>query len=325
MKALLCRAYGPPESLVVEEVATPVPGPGEVLVDVKAAGVNFPDTLIIQNKYQIKPPLPFSPGGELAGTVRAVGEGVKRVRVGQPVIGFTGWGAFAQCVTVPQERIIPMPEGMPFDVAGSFVMTYGTCLHALKDRAQLARGETVLVLGAAGGIGLASVELAKALGAGTVIAAASSDDKLATCRAHGADATINYRTEDLREKLKTLVGGKGVDVVCDPVGGAYAEPALRSTGWRGRYLVLGFADGEIPKLPLNLPLLKGSAIVGVFYGEFVRREPANAARALGELMAMYQQGAIKPLVYRRYTLAETADALNAIARREVQGKAVVIP
>jgi NADPH2:quinone reductase len=250
---------------------------------------------------------------------------VKRVRIVQSVIGFTGWCAFAQCVAVPQERIIPMPEGMPFDVAGSFVMTYGTCLHALKDRAQLARGETVLVLGAAGGIGLASVELAKALGAGTVIAAASSDDKLATCRAHGADATINYRTEDLREKLKTLVGGKGVDVVCDPVGGAYAEPALRSTGWRGRYLVLGFADGEIPKLPLNLPLLKGSAIVGVFYGEFVRREPANAARDLGELMAMYQQGAIKPLVYRRYTLAETADALNAIARREVQGKAVVIP
>lgn len=325
MKALLCRAYGPPESLVVEEVATPVPGAGEVLVEVKAAGVNFPDTLIIQNKYQIKPPLPFSPGGELAGTVRAVGEGVTRVRVGQPVIGFTGWGAFAECVLVPQERIIPTPAGMPFDVAGSFVMTYGTCLHALKDRALLARGESVLVLGAAGGIGLASVELAKALGAGTVIAAASSDDKLATCRAHGADATINYTTEDLREKLKTLVGAKGVDVVCDPVGGAYAEPALRSTGWRGRYLVLGFADGEIPKLPLNLPLLKGSAIVGVFYGEFVRREPANAARDLAELMALYQKGAIKPLVYRRYTLAQTAEALNAIARREVQGKAVVIP
>jgi NADPH:quinone reductase len=325
MKALLCRAYGPPESLVVDDVPVPEPAAGEVIVDVKAAGVNFPDTLIIENKYQIKPPLPFSPGGELAGTVRAVGEGVTRLRVGQPVIGFTGWGAFAQCVAVPQERIIPMPEGMPFDVAGSFVMTYGTCLHALKDRAQLAPGESVLVLGAAGGIGLASVELAKALGAGTVIAAASTDEKLATCRAHGADATINYTTEDLREKLKQIVGAKGVDVVCDPVGGRYAEPALRSTGWRGRYLVLGFADGEIPKLPLNLPLLKGSAIVGVFYGEFVRREPANAAKGLAELMALYQKGAIKPLVYRRYTLAETAQALNAIARREVQGKAVVIP
>lgn len=325
MKALLCRAYGPPESLVVDEVPPPEPAAGEVIVDVKAAGVNFPDTLIIQNKYQIKPPLPFSPGGELAGTVRAVGEGVKRVRVGQPVIGFTGWGAFAQCVAVPQERIIPMPEGMPFDVAGSFVMTYGTCLHALKDRAKLAAGESVLVLGAAGGIGLASVELAKALGAGTVIAAASTDEKLATCRAHGADATINYTTEDLREKLKDIVGAKGVDVVCDPVGGRYAEPALRSTGWRGRYLVLGFADGEIPKLPLNLPLLKGSTIVGVFYGEFVRREPANAAKDLAELMALYQKGAIKPLVYRHYTLAQAADALNAIARREVQGKAVVIP
>lgn len=324
MKAVVCRAYGPPESLAVEEIATPVPRAGEVLVEVKAAGVNFPDSLIIQNKYQLKPPLPFSPGSELAGVVKALGDGVTRYRVGQQVIGFTGWGAYAQAVVVPQERLIPVPEGMPFDVAGSFVMTYGTCWHALKDRAQLNPGETVLVLGAAGGIGLASVEIAKALGA-RVIAAASSDDKLATCREHGADETINYAREDLRERLKAIAGADGIDVVCDPVGGRYAEPALRSTAWRGRYLVLGFADGEIPKIPLNLPLLKGNALVGVFWGEFVRREPARAASDLQALMALFRDGKIRPLVYRRYPLEQAADALYALLKREVKGKAVIVP
>jgi NADPH2:quinone reductase len=325
MKAVVCRAYGPPESLLVEDLPTPVPGAGQVLVEVKAAGVNFPDSLIIQDKYQLKPPLPFSPGSELAGVAKALGEGVTRYRVGQPVIGFTGWGAYAQAVVVPQERLIPMPEGMPFDVAGSFVMTYGTCWHALKDRAALQPGETVLVLGAAGGIGLASVEIAKALGAGAVIAAASSDDKLAVCREHGADHVINYTTEDLRERLKAIVGAGGVDVVCDPVGGRYAEAALRSTAWRGRYLVLGFADGEIPKIPLNLPLLKGNALVGVFWGEFVRREPARAASDLQALMALYREGKIRPLVYRRYPLEQAADALYALLKREVKGKAVIVP
>jgi len=324
MKALLCRRFGPPETLAVEDVPSPTPGRAEVRVRVKAAGVNFPDSLIIQDKYQIKPPLPFSPGGELAGVVDAVGEGVTRFKSGQPVIGFTGWGAFAEEIVVAQDRLTPMPEGMPFEIAGSFLMTYGTCYHALRDRGQLAAGETVLVLGAAGGIGIAAIEITKALGA-RVIAAASSDEKLRTCRAQGADEVINYQSEDLRERLKVLTAGRGVDVVCDPVGGSFAEPALRSIGWRGRYLVVGFAGGEIPKIPLNLALLKGCAIVGVFWGDFMRREPANGEREVQELFALYRAGRIKPLVSARYTLAQTADALQALMQRKVQGKVVVVP
>lgn len=324
MRALLCRRFGPPETLTVEEIASPQPGAGEVRVQVKAAGVNFPDSLIIQDKYQIKPPLPFSPGGELAGIVDAVGEGVTHLRAGQSVIGFTGWGAFAEQVVVPQDRLVPMPEGMPFEIAGSFLMTYGTCYHALKDRGQLAAGETVLVLGAAGGIGIAAIELAKALGA-RVIAAASSAEKLQTCREHGADETIDYQKEDLRERLKALTGGRGVDVVCDPVGGSFAEPALRSTGWRGRYLVVGFAGGDIPKIPLNLVLLKGSSIVGVFWGDYVRREPATNARDMRELFGLFSAGKIKPLVSERYTLEQAPQALMALMERRVQGKVVVVP
>jgi len=324
MRAVLCRRFGPPETLAVEDVPSPLPGPGEVRVRVKAAGVNFPDALIIEDKYQIKPPLPFSPGGELAGVVDAVGEGVTRFQTGQPVIGFTGWGAFAEQAMVPQDRLIPMPDGMPFDVAGSFLMTYGTCYHALKDRGQLAAGETVLVLGAAGGIGIAAIEIAKALG-GRVIAAASSADKLRTCREHGADEAIDYQGEDLRERLKALTGGRGVDVVCDPVGGRLSELALRSTAWRGRFLVVGFAGGEIPKIPLNLALLKGCSIVGVFWGDFLRREPANGERDVHELVALYRAGRIRPLVSARYALEQTADALNALKERKVQGKVIVVP
>ena len=324
MRAVLCRRFGPPETLAVEDVPSPLPGPGEVRVRVKAAGVNFPDALIIEDKYQIKPPLPFSPGGELAGVVDAVGEGVTRFQTGQPVIGFTGWGAFAEQAMVPQDRLIPMPDGMPFDVAGSFLMTYGTCYHALKDRGQLAAGETVLVLGAAGGIGIAAIEIAKALG-GRVIAAASSADKLRTCREHGADEAIDYQSEDLRERLKALTGGRGVDVVCDPVGGRFSELALRSTAWRGRFLVVGFAGGEIPKIPLNLALLKGCSIVGVFWGDFLRREPANGERDVHELVALYRAGRIRPLVSARYALEQTADALNALKERKVQGKVIVVP
>ena len=324
MKAVRCTRYGPPESLVVENIPAPTAQAGEVVVQVKAAGVNFPDSLIIQNRYQLKPPLPFTPGGELAGVVARVGEGVTRFQPGQQVIGFTGWGAFAEEAAVPEDRLIPMPEGMPFEVAGSLLVTYGTCYHALADRARLAAGETVLVLGAAGGIGMAAVEIAHALGA-RVIAAASSEEKLRTCRAHGADETIDYEKEDLRERLKTLTGGRGVDVVCDPVGGSFAEPALRSVGWRGRYLVLGFAAGEIPKIALNLPLLKGSSIVGVFWGEFMQREPAAGKRQLQELVGLYQAGKIKALVSRRYSLEQTQDALNAIAARKVQGKVVIVP
>ena len=324
MRAVLCKAFGPPESLVVEDLPSLQPAPGEVVVKVAAAGVNFPDSLIIQDKYQIKAPLPFSPGSEFAGTISAVGGGVTRFVVGQSVIGFTGWGAFAEEIAVPQDRLIPMPEGMPFEIAGSFLMTYGTCCHALKDRAQLAPGETVLVLGAAGGIGIAAVEIAKAMGA-RVIAAASSDDKLRTCVEHGADETINYQTEDMRDRLKALTGGRGVDVVVDPVGGSFSEPAFRSVGWRGRFLVVGFAGGDIPKIPLNLPLVKGSSIVGVFWGDFLRREPANGERDLKELVALYRAGKIKPLVSGRYTLEQTKDALNALMQRKVQGKIVVIP
>jgi NADPH2:quinone reductase len=278
MKAVLCKAWGGPETLVVEEVPSPHAGAGEVVVDVKAAGVNFPDMLMIQGKYQVKPPLPFTPGAELAGVVKEAGGGVTHVKPGDAVIAYVNTGAFAEECLAPAARIVPMPRGVDFAPAAAFTLTYGTSWHALKDRAQLKPGESLLVLGAAGGVGLAAVELGAAMGA-RVIAAASSDDKLAVCRAHGASDTINYATEDLRERLKQLVGEKGVDVVYDPVGGAMSEPALRSMGWRGRFLVIGFAGGEIPRLPANLVLLKGSAIVGVYWGEWMRREPEASRRA----------------------------------------------
>ena len=324
MKALRCVRHGPPEALVVEDIDAPIPGPGEVLVQVKAAGVNFPDSLIIQNKYQFKPALPFTPGGELAGIVTAVGAGVTRVAVGQHVIGFVMWGAFAEQALVAQDQLVPMPDGMPFDVASAFLMTYGTCWHALSDRAALRAGETVLVLGAAGGIGIASIEIAKALGA-TVIAAASSPDKLAVCRERGADMTIDYQAEDLRAALKALTGGRGVDVVVDPVGGRYTEPALRSMAWRGRYLVVGFADGEIPRVPLNLALLKGCSIVGVFWGDFLKREPARGESDLAALFELYRAKKIAPLVSARYDLEHAGQAIEALMQRRVRGKVVVTP
>jgi NADPH2:quinone reductase len=324
MKALMCRHYGSPETLTVEEVPGLHAGENEVVVRVRAAGLNFPDSLIIQNQYQIKPPLPFSPGGELAGEIIEVGPGVSRYRVGQRVIAFTGWGGFAEQALVSQDRLIPMPEGMPFDIAGSFLMVYGTCYHALHDRAALVRGEIVLVLGAAGGIGLAAIEIAKAQGA-RVIAAASSPDKLAVCQDHGADELINYRDEDLRERLKVLTDGHGVDVVCDPVGGAYSEPALRAMAWRGRYLVVGFADGSVPRIALNLPLLKGCSLVGVFWGDFIRREPEHAERDLQRLVELYRAQHIRPLVSARYTLDQAPQALRALMAREIHGKVVIEP
>jgi NADPH2:quinone reductase len=324
MKAVLCRRHGLPDTLELAELPSPEPGPGQVRIAVKAAGVNFPDTLIIQNKYQFKPALPFSPGGELAGTITALGAGVTGFAVGQDVIAFTGWGGFAEEVVADAIKLIPVPPGVPHDIAASFVMTYGTSYHALKDRAALKTGETLLVLGAAGGVGLAAVELGRVLGA-RVIAAASSDEKLAVCREHGADETINYATEDLRERIKALTDGKGVDVVYDPVGGDYSEPALRSMAWRGRFLVVGFANGRIPSIPLNLTLLKGCSIVGVFWGDFVRREPKANARDLMELVGMMQQGTIKPLISARYALKDAAQALNAVMDRRVTGKVVLIP
>jgi len=322
MKAVLCKAYGPPESLVIEDVASPQPGPGEVVVSVKAASVNFPDVLIIQNKYQVKPPLPFSPGSEVAGIVKAVGDEVSAVKPGDRVMAFTAFGAFAEDVKTDAQRLLPLPAGMDFETAAAFGLTYATSDHALRDRGQLAAGETLLVLGAAGGVGLAAIEIGKALGA-RAIACASTDDKLAVCRAHGADDTINYATEDLRERVKALTGARGADVVYDPVGGQYTEPALRSIAWRGRLLVVGFAAGDIPKIPLNLTLLKGCAIVGVYWGEFTRREPQRFADSMQQLGRWYGEGKLKPHVSETFPLERAADALTLMANRLVKGKVVL--
>jgi NADPH:quinone reductase len=323
MKAVLCKAYGPPESLVVEEIASPRPGKGQVVINVKACGVNFPDTLIIQGTYQFKPPLPFSPGGEVAGVVKEVGEGVTSVEVGSRVIAFTGWGGFAEEVVAEADTLIPMPDGMDFATASSFVMVYATSYHALKDRARLQPGETLLVLGAAGGVGLAAVEIGAAMGA-RVIAAASSAEKLAICREHGAEEGIDYSTENLRERIKALTGGNGVNVVYDPVGGPFSEPALREMAWDGRFLVIGFAAGDIPRIPLNLPLLKGCSIVGVFWGAFVAREPGRNRANLQELVGWLAEGKIKPLVSATYSLERAADALNGLMQRKVTGKVVLL-
>lgn len=324
MKALMCTQFGPASALKVQERAGLRPSNGEVLVEVKAAGINFPDTLIIENRYQFKPSLPFSPGGEFAGVVVANGPEVDNVKPGDQVIGFVGWGAFAQEILVPADVLITMPDGLPFDVAGSFLMTYGTAYHALQDRAQLLPGETVLVLGAAGGLGVACIELAKAMGA-RVIAAASSQEKLTVCRRHGADEIINYQQEDLRARLKELTGGRGVDVVCDPVGGSLSELALRSTGWRGRFLVIGFAGGEIARIPLNLPLLKGCAVVGVFWGDYLKRERVAVQADIHAMAELYRSGQIKPLISARYSLEETPAALSAMSQRQAIGKGVVLP
>jgi NADPH2:quinone reductase len=324
MKAVVCNAWGLPDSLVIEERADLVAGKGQVVIAVEAAGVNFPDVLIIQNKYQFKPSLPFTPGSELSGVIAAVGDGVTHWKVGDHVIAFVDHGAFAEQAVVPVANLMPMPPGMPFDVAAAITLTYGTSHHAVCDRAQLQAGETMLVLGAAGGVGLAAIDIGKALGA-RVIAAASSDDKLAVCRAHGADATINYSTQDLREAIKSATVGKGPDVILDPVGGAYSEAAFRSMAWRGRHLVVGFANGEIPKLPLNLPLLKGASLVGVFWGDFTKREPQANAQAMRQLMEWLAAGKIHPHISARYALADTAQALNDMAARNVTGKVVIVP
>ena len=322
MKAVLCKAYGPPDLLVIEDLPSPVAGPGDVIVSVKAASVNFPDVLIIQNKYQTKPPLPFSPGSELSGIVKAVGAEVTRVRPGDRVMAVTTYGAFAEEVRVDAARIVPIPDRMDFPTAAAFLLTYGTSDHALGDRGDLKAGERLLVLGAAGGVGLAAVEIGKALGA-HVIACASSAEKLAVCREHGADATINYASEDLRDRIAALTGGDGVDVVYDAVGGPYTEPALRSTRWRGRLLVVGFAAGEIPKIPLNLTLLKGCAIVGVFVGEFMRREPARFAERVRQLGRWFQEGKVRPYVSETMPLERAPDALARMAARQVTGKIVL--
>jgi NADPH2:quinone reductase len=286
--------------------------------------VNFPDTLIIQKKYQYQPDLPFSPGGEVAGVVKAVGEGVTAWKPGDRVLASSTWGGYAQEIVVKAERAMPIPEGMDFVTASAYVLAYGTSLHALKDRAKLAAGETLLVLGAAGGVGISAIEIAKAMGA-RVIACASSEDKLALCRERGADETINYATEDLRERIKALTGGKGPDVIYDPVGGPYTEPAFRSIAWEGRHLVVGFAAGEIPRLPLNLTLLKSASVVGVFWGAFLQRDPAVTRQHLRDLFELYTSGKVKPPITKTYKLEEAAQALRDVMERRVKGKVAILP
>lgn len=323
MKAVLCKEYGPPESLVIEDIPSPRPGKGQVVITVKACGVNFPDTLIIEGKYQFKPALPFSPGGEVSGIVKELGEGVNTVKVGDRVIAFTGWGGFAEEVVTQAAKLIPIPDDIDFATAASFTLVFGTAHHALKDRAHIKPGETLLVLGAAGGVGLASVELGKLMGA-RVIAAASSDEKLEVCKQYGADDVINYTNEDLRERVKSLTGGNGVDVIVDPLGGNYSEPALRSIAWKGRFLVIGFAAGDIPRIPLNLTLLKGCSIVGVFWGSFTEHEPRRNQENLQELLTWLAQGKLKPHISATYPLERAAGALNDVLNRKVKGKVVLL-
>ena len=322
MKAVLCKQFGPPESLVIEELPSPKAAAGEVVLTVRAASVNFPDFLIIQNKYQFKPPLPFSPGSELAGVVKEIGAGVTNVRPGDRVIAFTTFGAFAEEVKTEAVRLLPLPEKMDFVTGAAFLLTYATSDHALRDRGTLQSGETLLVLGAAGGVGLAAIEIGRALGA-RVIACASSEEKLAVCREHGADAAINYAKEDLRERIKALTEGRGVDVVYDAVGGPYTEPAFRSLAWRGRLLVVGFAAGEIPKLPLNLALLKGASVVGVFWGDFARREPRAFAESAQQLARWYAEGKLRPHVSQTMPLERAAEAIKLLASRQAKGKVVL--
>lgn len=322
MRAVLCKSFGPPESLVLEEVADPVPSDGQVVIDVHACAVNFPDVLMIQDMYQFKPPLPFSPGAEVSGVVTAAGAGVRDVAVGDSVIASCGFGGLAEKVAVDARSVIAVPEGIDLMLASSFLYAYGTSQYALRDRAQLQPGESLVVLGAAGGVGLAAVELGAAMGA-NVIAAASTDDKLDLCREHGATATINYATEDLKARMRELTGGKGADVVYDAVGGSYSEPALRSMAWEGRFLVIGFAAGEIPKVPLNLTLLKGCSIVGVFWGAFVGREPERHKENVAELMRWWREGKLHPHVSSTYPLERAGEAIRELADRRAKGKVVV--
>ena len=323
MQAWLCENPIGPEALRWAELPTPQPAAGEVRIAIKAASLNFPDLLIVQNKYQMKPPLPFIPGSEFAGIVEAVGDGVKHLKPGDAVAAFSGTGGFATHACVNAALVLPLPPGFALDDAAAFVLTYGTSHHALVDRAALKAGETLLALGAAGGVGTAAIQIAKAIGA-RVIAAASSEAKCETCRQIGADATIDYAKENLRDAIKAATGGKGPDVVYDPVGGDMAEPVFRSIAWRGRYLVVGFAQGGIPSLPLNLALLKGASIVGVFWGEFAKREPQANARGLMELAQWYAQGLVKPVIDSRLPMRDLLAAYQRMGTRQVRGKLVLM-
>jgi NADPH2:quinone reductase len=323
MHAWLCENPIGVGALQWKELPTPVPKAGEVLIAIKAASLNFPDLLTVQNKYQFKPPLPFVPGSEYAGVVEAVGEGVGHLKVGDPVAAIGSSGGFGTHACVAAAGVMPLPKGFAFDDASAFVMTYGTTHHALIDRARLQAGETLLVLGAAGGVGTAAIQVGKVIGA-RIIAAASSDEKCDFCKSLGADATINYGSGNIRDELKKLTDGKGPDVVYDPVGGDLAEPVFRSIAWRGRYLVVGFAQGGIPALPLNLALLKGASIVGVFWGDFARREPKANAAGLAELARWYGEGKIKPVIDQRLPMNELPAAYARMGSRKVRGKLVMV-
>jgi NADPH:quinone reductase len=324
MRAILCRQPGGPDDLTLVDIPDPVPGPGEAVVKIEAAALNFFDTLIIAGKYQTKPAFPFSPAAEFAGVVENTGSGVERVQAGDRVMGYVGYGCARERIAVKAETLVGIPDDLDFDRAAGLSITYGTTMHALKDRGKLQAGETLAVLGAAGGVGLAAVEIGKAMGA-RVIGCASSDEKCAFARQRGADETVNYTTTDLRDALKELTGGQGADVIYDPVGGDYAESALRATAWKGRYLVVGFAAGEIPKLPLNLVLLKGCDVVGVFWGAFTEREPAAQAANMAQIVAWCAEGKLSSHVHAIYPLADTAQALKDIAARRIMGKAILRP
>jgi len=323
MKALVCRQLGMADKLdLVNDWPEPEVGDKDVLIDVKAAGLNFPDVLIIQGKYQIKPELPFIPGAECAGVVKAVGAGVSRFKVGDQVVTTGSSGAFCERVAAPEFAVFPMPESLSFEQAAGVCITYFTSYYALKQRARLQSGETLLVLGAAGGVGTTAVELGKLMGA-KVIAAASSDEKLAVCKALGADELVNYSTTSLKDAIKSLTGGRGVDVIYDPVGGDFAEPALRSMAWNGRYLVIGFASGPIPSIPLNLTLLKGCSIVGVFWGRFTGEEPEQNLQNIRELWELFAEGKLKPVVTDLYPLEQFEAAYNCMVERRARGKGIM--
>ena len=323
MHAWLCENPVGVDALTWKELPTPQPGKGQVLIRIQAASLNFPDLLIVQNKYQMKPELPFVPGSEYAGVIEAVGEGVTDLKVGQAVASLSGTGGFGTHTLAPAKLCMPLPPGFPPVDAAAFIMIYATSHHALMDRGELKAGETVLVLGAAGGVGMSAIQIAKQAGA-KVIAAASTDEKCAFCKTLGADDTINYSTEDLRERLKALTGGKGPDVIYDPVGGEFTEAAFRSIAWRGRHLVVGFAAGEIPAIKINLPLIKGASLVGVFWGDFARREPAANAAMMQTLASWYAQGKIKPVIDRQMPMSELKAAYARMGSREVMGKLVLV-
>jgi NADPH2:quinone reductase len=324
MKAVICTALGGPDNLEVLDVADPVPTPGEIVIAVKAAALNFFDNLLIRGKYQYRPEPPFSPSAEAAGIVEAAGQGVSGFKPGDRVMAYAIYGCAREKVAVPAHKAVHLPEDLAFPLAAGLTVTYGTTLHALKDRANLQPGETLAILGASGGVGQAAIEIGKVMGA-RVIACASSDDKLSFCREMGADETVNYASEDLKTRLKDLTGGKGVDVVYDAVGGAHSEAALRATAWNGRFLVIGFAAGEIPKIPLNLVLLKGCQVVCVFWGDHTEREPDRHNANMAQLVDWCAQGKIRPHIHKIYSFEETPQALVAIANREVKGKAIIVP